>query len=125
MFKLIKKISINPIPSSSSQTLEDVLPESFKSKDIPSYLRNLRKVSKPTDISDYQLIKILGVGSYGTVWLSKSKINQQVYALKVCFSFFFFFFYSFTSRPPMIGSQFVYSRTSSIFYLVDWLLIGG
>lgn len=37
----------------------------------------------PSKISDFQLVRDLGSGSFGTVWLAKSKLNSQVCAIKV------------------------------------------
>ncbi|EGG06842.1 uncharacterized protein MELLADRAFT_35870 [Melampsora larici-populina 98AG31] len=45
--------------------------------------KNLNNPKRITKITDYQLIKQIGNGSYGTVWLSKNKSTSKVCAIKV------------------------------------------
>lgn len=58
----------------------------------PSNYRISRRhttAQQPTKITDYQLVKVLGRGSYGTVYLGKSKRTDQICAVKVLLLSFF------------------------------------
>ncbi|KAH9816473.1 kinase-like domain-containing protein [Melampsora americana] len=56
---------------------------SLQTKFHNNKIRKTITSGRPTKITDYQLIKEIGRGSYGTVWLSKDKLTSRVCAIKI------------------------------------------
>lgn len=63
-----------------------VVPPPLTASILNTNFRINRQVSSATvkiRISDYQLLKQLGSGTFGTVWLGRKKKTSQFYAIKV------------------------------------------
>lgn len=51
--------------------------------DQNSDTNNIEKRRSDYSLSEFQLIRTVGTGSFGRVYISRSKINEQLYAIKV------------------------------------------
>ena len=70
-----RQLSLNPCGSSSNLTL----PRTFS---VSSGLSPSSSVSQPS-IKDYEIIKPISKGAFGSVFLAKKKISSQYFAIKV------------------------------------------
>ena len=55
----------------------------YKNEDLfpPNYFQTNDNIG--TKFSDFEIIKLLGKGAFGKVYKVKSKINFQIYAMKI------------------------------------------
>ena len=67
---------------------EDVLSDIKKGKQMEKeyseFVSNVEKgAQEKVDLEDFDLIKVLGIGAYGKVFLVMKKTNERYYAMKV------------------------------------------
>ena len=73
----------NKLISKLSYKKTTFLTENFNFITSGKFINNSKIDNKIFDFSNYSLIKLIGKGSFGEIYLSKNLLNKQLYAIKI------------------------------------------